>query len=94
MTAASSYCLTATSGNASEWFAHVSEEGSDEKVLADFKELRPEIEECGECPLYPDCFRLVKCEESVHCYPEEREGKIAGIRRQLKKLLDEYESKD
>ena len=67
----------------SEWFAHVSEEGRDEKVLAAFKELRPELDACAECPVYPDCFRLSKCEEAVHCYPEEREEKLAGIRRQL-----------
>ena len=67
----------------SEWFGHVSEDVRDEKVIADFKALRPEIDACGECALYPDCFRLVKCEEAVHCYPEERESKLTDIRHQL-----------
>lgn len=75
----------------SVWFGHVSEEGRDEKVLAAFKELRPELDACSECPVYPDCFRLAKCEEAVHCYLEEREEKIAVIRNQL---LAFYQGKD
>lgn len=67
----------------SEWFAHVAEEDRDETVLASFKELRPELDACAECPAYPDCFRLVKCSETAHCYPEEREEKIAVIRQQM-----------
>ena len=67
----------------SDWFAHVSEEGRDESVIAGFKALRPELEACAECPIYPDCFRLAKCEEAVHCHPEEREEKILAIRHQL-----------
>ena len=72
----------------SDWFAHVSEEGRDESVIAGFKVLRPEIEACNECPVYPDCFRLAKCEEAVHCYPEEQEERIRIIRHQMLEFYD------
>ena len=73
----------------SEWFSHVSSEEVDERQVSAFKELRPELEACSECALYPDCLRLAKCEEAVHCYPEEREGKLLDLRDQL---LAYYES--
>lgn len=55
----------------------------DEAVLADFKRVRQEIDACAECPFYPECYRLVLCEETVHCYPEEREEKLQQAREQL-----------
>lgn len=67
----------------SEWFAHVSEERIDQDMIASFKTPRPELDDCSECPLYPDCYRLSKCEEAVHCYPEEREQKLSDIRVQM-----------
>ena len=78
----------------SDWFAHVSEEYRDESVLEGFKALRPELDYCAECPCYPDCFRLVKCEETAHCYPEEREEKLAGIRQQMLYLYQDHEVQD
>ena len=74
----------------SEWFSHVSVKEVDGKVLEDFKELRPEIEACEDCPLYPDCFRLAKCEEAVHCYPEEREERLAEIREQMLSFFNKH----
>ena len=67
----------------SDWYAHVSEEGRDESVITGFKALRPEIDACADCPFYPDCFRLAKCEEAVHCYPEERKEKLLTTHHQL-----------
>lgn len=67
----------------SEWFSHVSSGEIDESVISSFQELRPELEACGECPLYPDCIRLSKCEESVHCHPEEREDKLLDLEDRL-----------
>ena len=57
-------------------FGHVSEPGQDESVIAAFKELRPEVDACGTCPVYPDCFRLVKCDVVANCYPEDRAEKL------------------
>lgn len=78
----------------SDWFAHVMEEGRDESVLEGFKALRPEFDFCAECPCYPDCFRLVKCEESAHCYPEERTEKVSVIRQQMMNLYENHEVQD
>ena len=55
----------------------------DETLLSDFKRVREEIDACAECPFYPECYRLVLCEETVHCYPEEREEKLLQVRDQL-----------
>ena len=78
----------------SGWFGHVTEEGWDEKVRVSYKELREELDTCRDCAFYPDCIRLVKCEESVHCYPEEREEKLAEIRTQLLSYYRSHEVSD
>ena len=75
----------------SEWFGHISEETRDESVLKSFKALRQELDICPQCPLYPNCFRLSKCEETVHCYPEEREEKLIAIRQQMKSFYSSHE---
>lgn len=68
----------------SHWFGDLdSSERRDESVLEDFKRLREEIEACEDCPFYPDCFRLMLCDEAVHCYPEEREEKLQETRQSL-----------
>lgn len=63
-------------------FGHVSEPGQDESVIAAFKALRPELDACGTCPVYPDCFRLVKCDVVTNCYPEDRAEKLQTALRQ------------
>lgn len=65
------------------WFGHLDSPEQDEAVLADFKQLREELDACAECPFYPDCFRLSLCEEAVHCYPEEREEMQMDARQGL-----------
>lgn len=68
-----------------EWFMSVldPEEKVDEAKLRSFFELRPEIEDCATCPLYPECYRLVICAETIHCYPEEQKLKLFDIRQQM-----------
>lgn len=72
------------------WIGHLTSLKRNEKVLADFKRLREEIDACADCPLYPDCFRLALCEVAVHCYPEEREEMLENVRETL---LDFYRKK-
>lgn len=72
------------------WIGHLASLKRNEKVLADFKRLREEIDACADCPLYPDCFRLALCEVAVHCYPEEREEMLENVRETL---LDFYRKK-
>lgn len=68
------------------WFGSLDSPERDDTVLADFKRVREEIDACAECPFYPECYRLVLCEETVHCYPEEREEKLQQVREQLLNL--------
>lgn len=65
------------------WFGHLDSPERDEAVLADFKQLRDELDACAECPFYPDCYRLTLCEEAIHCYPEEREEMLLDARQGL-----------
>lgn len=58
-------------------------EGLDHDVLTAFKEVYPEIEACGDCPLYPDCFRLVKCDECRNCFPENRADWLSQMRYEM-----------
>ena len=67
----------------SHWFGDLDSSERDGTVLEDFKRLREEIEACKDCPFYPDCFRLMLCDEAVHCYPEEREEKLQETRQSL-----------
>ena len=67
----------------SEWFGHILDNVRDTDQISSFKAGRTEIEACSECPLYPDCIRLEKCEEAEHCHPEERELKLYDIRNQM-----------
>ena len=78
----------------SDWFAHVGEEGRDESVLEGFKAMRPELDVCAECTCYPDCFRLAKCDETAHCYPEDREEMLAVLRQQMLYLYQNHEVQD
>ncbi len=52
--------------------------------LTAFKEVYPEIEACGDCPLYPDCFRLVKCDECRNCFPENRADWLSQMRYEMR----------
>lgn len=78
----------------SEWFTHVSSDEVDKDLIASFKELRPELDACADCALYPDCLRLLKCAETIHCYPEEREEKFADLHDQIRTLYQRHEISD
>lgn len=78
----------------SEWFSHVLLEETDEGQIASFKQVRPELEACSECALYPDCFRLSKCEEAVHCNQVEREDKLLTLRDQILSYYKGYAVSD
>lgn len=72
------------------WFGHIDSPERNEAELADFKRIREEIDACADCPFYPECYRLVLCEEAVHCYPEEREEMMLQTRENL---LNFYQKK-
>ena len=72
----------------SEFICHIDKEGFDEAVVKSWKERMPEIPECAECVLYPECIKLKKCPSSNKCFPAQREERIRKIKRQM---LNEYE---
>ena len=67
----------------SGWFTSIRDDGVDETVLEAFRTFREELDDCARCPLYPDCFRLVKCEDRGRCYEEDRDLRVEAIRRAL-----------
>jgi radical SAM protein with 4Fe4S-binding SPASM domain len=71
-----------------EFIGHVDQEGFDEAVVKSWKERMPELPECGECVLYPECIQLKKCPNGGKCFPALREERIRKIKR---RMLNEYE---
>ncbi len=76
------------------WFGSLDSPKRDEAVLADFKRVREEIDACARCMFYPDCYRLVLCEESVHCYPEERDEMLLDARQGLLSFYQKKQNDD
>ena len=56
----------------SEFFGHIDSEERDEAIIRKFKERRADIEACATCPYYPQCIRLVVCENAI-CTPERQQ---------------------
>ena len=71
-----------------EFFGHIDSEEKDVETLRKFKEHPEETEACATCPYYPQCFRLVMCENEVICTPERQKEHIHNIKEAMK---DEYE---
>ena len=72
----------------SEFIGHIDREGFDEEVVQSWKERHPELPECADCVLYPECVQLKKCPNGGKCFPALREERIRKIKRQM---LNEYE---
>ena len=71
-----------------EFIGHIDQEGFDEDVVKSWKARSPELPECAECVLYPECIQLKKCPNDGKCFPALREERIRKIKRQM---LNEYE---
>lgn len=59
---------------------------------AEFRALRPEIPECADCPLYPDCIRLRRCRNQL-CHRQRREGWEAQRRRSMQAEWERFRSR-
>ena len=70
-----------------EFFGHIDSEERDMAILRKFKERRAEIEACATCPFYPQCYRLVMCENDFGCTPETRQG---GMHKMVASMKYEY----
>ncbi len=71
-----------------EFFGHIDSEERDMTIIRKFKERRAEIETCATCPFYPQCYRLVLCEDDFGCTPETRQG---GMHNMVASMKYEYE---
>ena len=71
-----------------EFFGHIDSEERNEAILRKFKERRAEMEACATCPFYPQCYRLVMCEDDFGCTPETRQG---GMHNMVASMKYEYE---
>ena len=71
-----------------EFFGHIDSEERNEAILRKFKERRADIEACATCPFYPQCYRLVMCENDFGCTPETRQG---GMHNMVASMKYEYE---
>ena len=70
-----------------EFFGHIDSEERDIAIIRKFKERRAEIEACATCPFYPQCYRLVMCENDFGCTPETRQG---GMHKMVASMKYEY----
>ena len=67
-----------------EFIGSIYEEAQDAAMIASWKEQMDDQEECAECPLYPRCVRLKKCEwEQAGCSEADRQMKIQRLKHQI-----------
>lgn len=71
-----------------EFFGHIDREERDESVILKFKERPSDIEACASCPCYPQCFRLLMCDNGVDCTPERKKERIYNT---IEAMKDEYQ---
>ena len=73
-----------------EFFGHIDSEERNEAILRKFKERRAEIEACATCPFYPQCYRLVMCENDSGCIPETRQVVMHNMMASIKYEYERY----
>ena len=71
-----------------EFFGHIDSEERDIAIIRKFKERRAEIETCATCTFYPQCYRLVMCENDFGCTPETLQ---LGMHNMMVSMKYEYE---
>ena len=75
-----------------EFIGSIREEAQDAAVIASWKEQMVDQKECAECPLYPRCIRLKKCEwEQAGCSEADRLMKIQRLKYQIEHYQPEPE---
>ena len=73
-----------------EFFGHIDSEERDMAIIRKFKERRAEIEACATCPFYPQCYRLVMCENDSGCIPETRQVVMHNMMASIKYEYERY----
>ena len=71
----------------SEFIGHIDRDSIDETALASWIEKSPEIPECNDCALYPECIKLKKCTSNSACFKHSRQSSLKYLERAI---LHEY----
>lgn len=77
-----------------EFFGHIDSEERDEALLCKFKEHPQDIKACATCPLYPQCIRLVMCENGCDCIPERLQEYLNDTMEAMKDEYERYRNKN
>lgn len=73
----------------SEFIGHIKTEQKDAKMLKQWKEKADKYNECSDCPLYPSCVLLKKCEWTrFSCTEADRLIKYERLENMVKSILE------
>lgn len=72
-----------------ELFGHIDHEEHNKAILRKFKERRVDIEACATCFYYPQCIRLVMCENAI-CTQGGLQYRLYGMRESMKYEYELY----
>ena len=72
------------------FFGHIDSAERDETILRRFKERPADIAACATCPYYPQCFRLVMCEDGSSCTPEVQKENLHNTIEAMKDAYQKY----
>lgn len=79
--------------NECESIGHIDSEELNQSVLQSWKKLRPEQQECENCPLYPNCMRLLNCpHDSLICYPAIRDNNLNRLKWAMESAWEKFNS--
>lgn len=70
----------------SEFFGSIYSEDKDENVLKEWIEYREDLDICVDCPFYPVCKKLKKCENSF-CNKYKKTNEIKDYKFKLRKFI-------
>ena len=77
--------------NETPFFGTLKEGESKSVSTAYWQESFPEEAFCADCPLYPDCFRMLHCPDRAdRCIPGQREAEIERLRRSMRAACQYY----
>lgn len=72
---------------------HIENEDWNTQMIDSFKSTRDEIDACSTCFNYPNCIRLKLCEDTPHCYREERRHCYVGLNQSILKAYKKNKNK-
>ena len=74
----------------SEFFGNLDSEERDKAILRKFKEHSADIEACSTCFYYPQCYRLVMCDDDSGCTLENRKEHQYETTKAMKYEYERY----